>query len=501
MIKKHRIIAYLFVFAVLLLPFGAAASAEESASADVWDGSVGQGFESGDGTGKAPYIIKTAEQLAFFANSVNGGESYRDKRVELHADIDLNKLEWIPIGTEENPFAGTFMGRSHVVRGLRISDKDGKIKGLFGCIESAYIFNLILADSDIECNETAGGIVAKSVYGSVENCRSYATVSANSIAGGIVGYNFGGDVEKCINFGFVYSSNGGGIVGMNAQADGAHSLINSCRNVGRVVGGNNVGGIVGGDYGGAAVQNCINTADIAAKSYAGGIVGFGGKTEISSCRNNGDVYAEDEKSYVGGIAGSNGGNIENSYSSGNIDGNIYVGGIAGAGAASEAGIKYCYSVGVATGSDFVGAIIGDKGNSLVETCYYMVCGASDKQGKTCFGIGNTQNDGVNTKCLDYETMKWGEAYQGFDFSVWTTGGSIDYNYPELVSHGILDEAYVSEYGNGDPLRGFTEQPSDSEDGEADRSVGEARIPRWVWLIGGFVIVALFAFLAIKARKK
>ncbi len=44
------------------------------AETDVWDGTIASGFAGGTGTENDPYQINTAEELAYFAKSVNGGK-------------------------------------------------------------------------------------------------------------------------------------------------------------------------------------------------------------------------------------------------------------------------------------------------------------------------------------------------------------------------------------------------------------------------------------------
>lgn len=473
-------------------------SANGSNSASVWDGTVASGFESGDGTSRDPYIIVNASQLAHFASRVNGGEDFKDKRIELKSDIDLCGIAWTPIGTREHPFSGTFMGRGHTVSGLNIQSKDASDQGFFGCIKDAFVFNLVLFDSYIECKENAGGIAGVSIYGRVESCRNYASIVADNVAGGLVGMNQGGAVDECINFGFVYSSNGGGIVGTNLS-DGADCSVTGCRNVGAVVGGANVGGIVGSDNGESRIKNCINVHGVAGKTRVGGIVGYNALASIESCRNDQSVFAQDENSFVGGIAGENRGVVKNCYNSGDVRGNSTVGGIVGGGGNGE--ISCCYSVGCATGEASVGAIIGEKGKTKLEYCYYMAGGAAYKSGKEALGIGNAKRDTSEARRFDYETMKWGEAYEGFDFSIWTTGGNIDYNYPELNAHLPLDDEYVRKYLKGDGLRdsiGYV-PPSDNEE-PTPTPDGANSLWLFVTVFGGIALIAIGAVVYKRIRK-
>ena len=77
--------------------------------------------------------IATESQLREFANSVNGGNTYAGVTVKLTADIDLNNVDWMPIGTLANPFQGTFDGQGHWVDNLKVNvsgSATGNVAGL-----------------------------------------------------------------------------------------------------------------------------------------------------------------------------------------------------------------------------------------------------------------------------------------------------------------------------------------------------------------------------------
>ena len=66
--------------------------------------------------------IDTAEGLKELAKEVNAGENYFGYTINLMSDIDLKDVgEWIPIGTIENPFEGTFEGNYHKIDGITIN--------------------------------------------------------------------------------------------------------------------------------------------------------------------------------------------------------------------------------------------------------------------------------------------------------------------------------------------------------------------------------------------
>ena len=140
MTKLKRRIFSVFMTATLLfgmLPFG---SMTALAAANVWDGSIATGFQSGTGTSDDPYIIATASQLAYLAQQVNGGSATYDANTcfKLTSDIDISSHAWMPIAD----FTGTFDGDGHQITGLNIGTSSARdttdgYAGLFGYAETS----------------------------------------------------------------------------------------------------------------------------------------------------------------------------------------------------------------------------------------------------------------------------------------------------------------------------------------------------------------------------
>ena len=103
---------------------------EPKAAPAPWDGTVASGFARGEGTADRPYIIETPQQLAFFAQFVNGGIT--NFHVHLAADINLGNMNWTPIGNDTYSFDGIFRGNGFTINGLKISRTDLRYQGLFG---------------------------------------------------------------------------------------------------------------------------------------------------------------------------------------------------------------------------------------------------------------------------------------------------------------------------------------------------------------------------------
>ncbi len=113
-------------------------------------------FENGLGTEESPYIISTAQELLSIPYYVNGGinyEKYRNAYYKLANDIDLNGVEWTPIGTSSYPFYGSFNGNGKTISNFKISEAN-IYSGFFGFMRNASVLDLTVSDVKIEFSYT-----------------------------------------------------------------------------------------------------------------------------------------------------------------------------------------------------------------------------------------------------------------------------------------------------------------------------------------------------------
>lgn len=139
-------------------PMGGYRSALEEISKDrVSDGIAGIYSEDGrlvDGNnqktieidGETYCIISTEAQL----RAIAAGEYGMDKNFLQNGNIYLSSDEWIPIGTKDDPFTGTYSGNGFEIIGLTMKDPDAARVGMFGWAKNAEIHNITLRDYDIE---------------------------------------------------------------------------------------------------------------------------------------------------------------------------------------------------------------------------------------------------------------------------------------------------------------------------------------------------------------
>lgn len=171
--------------------------------------------------------------------------------------------------------------------------------------------------------------------------------------------------------------------------------VETCRNLGHILGDLNIGGITGAmalendldseedvEVSGTASLNfqcklravilgCENTGTITVmKQNAGGIAGWQSMGLVKNVINGGTLLGENA-SYVGGIAGQSSGYIRNCFSTGTITGNTKVGGIAGSGNT----VTDCRAMNALSAAEASGAILGSpvpsENDASVAGNYYL----------------------------------------------------------------------------------------------------------------------------------
>lgn len=235
---------------------------------------------TGSGSSSSPYLINSAADLKWLADTVNSGETFSGKIFRLENNIDISAYGesyddgrgWTPIGNATTPFVGTFDGNGKTIVGLYINRDDTDYVGLFGTIFNGNVQNLTLQDANIVGKSFAGSIVGYIEYGTVENCSVSGSVMGISTVGGVAGYPINSTIQNCtstVNAGGA-SSFIGGIAGFLADK----SVVQNCISAGSIIGSKTVGGISGSMHNStikhcAALNPSINSTDILVGRVAG----------------------------------------------------------------------------------------------------------------------------------------------------------------------------------------------------------------------------------------
>lgn len=181
---QHKILSVFSVLCMLLVlsPRSAYAASE---SYDLWTGTT----EAPDLSGTT-YTVSTAAQLAWVAQHNDDENGFSGKLIELTVNVDLSGAKlWTAIGSAAKPFAGTFDGKGHLIRGLGIiRGADGV--GLFGHIgATGVVKNIGISGGRILAgSKRRVGALAGVCAGSIENSWSMAQIAiAGNMVGGLVG--------------------------------------------------------------------------------------------------------------------------------------------------------------------------------------------------------------------------------------------------------------------------------------------------------------------------
>ena len=281
---------------------------------------------NGNGDVDTPYIITKAEELAWFRNQVNGGKNKICAKIADNVEVidlkdfchaedvsqNLKELSWVPIGTANKPYKGTFDGNNKTITNLYIKTAHNNV-GFFCMIMGATIQDLIFDNAKVENVSTTytkalctgilaggsdagtnppshikgikttknctvigqndtGGIVGNACNINIENCENRSSVKGESYVGGIAGDYYYKNIKRCTNYGTVEtvkndSQRTGGIIG---YANG--TSIEDCANYGKLTSkGWYYGGIAGEMRGNSSIQNVFSYGDMT-YTYAPGII-------------------------------------------------------------------------------------------------------------------------------------------------------------------------------------------------------------------------------------
>jgi hypothetical protein len=327
---------------------------------------------------------KQLEGLVKLTRAAKNAEDFSGKTIVLAGDIDLDGINWTPIGT----FRGTFDGKGYSISNLSVSGAD--IAGLFGQVEMGQIKNLVVNVQKIETKKgsatSAGGLVGYGLNITIENCGV-------NIADSITAYS-----EKLPRDTEGHTAYAGGLVGW---IDGP--MTTSTINNSYVVG--NVSAVSG--------ANGANAS--------GGLVGNIGLAMFKVTLNINNSY----------FAGS--------VSSSTADSNTFCGGILGCGGIFEAAVKNSYANATVNtaiadtkggrSQPYFGGIFGRWAGGTNTSVYYNSTKVTSQK------INSGVRDGAMPEgitALADADMKRQASFAGFDFSnVWAIEASYNGGYPYL----------------------------------------------------------------------
>lgn len=380
------------------------------------------------------FNISSAEALAGLAVIVNGYKSgfhdnFKGKTITLSSDIDsasLAKFIWVPIGTHDTPFLGTFDGKKHSISGI-IMDSLSQNAALFG-YNQGTIRNVHI-DKGLFSGSWVAGIAVHN-YGTIDSCLVNAKIYTMMGGAGIAVHN--GLNAKIANSEFVGSFSAKSLVWEIRDSLNLKWIFNSA------IKGFISGGIVGLNDG--SVQNVVSRGDALFELYCtsvgsyygkgmfyyGGIVGYNAQSgTIKSAESRTEMkflqapLSNCQTTYinnfaVANIVGYNAGIVENAYSNANSlnVGTCNIGRVAGV-------------VGINASSGLIDkaltktALYATYKNSLCETSASGIVGKNDGTVKNSGSMGN-----IYVVSYDSYASNW---YSGIVAGIASDGNGKIYN--------------------------------------------------------------------------
>ena len=216
----------------------------------------------------------TTTQYSSLAEALNAAKD--GGTVELLKNVTLTG-NWTTVGTETEPFKGTFDGKGYTITGLTIPTSDNEYMGFIGMLDGGTVKNVKFASVSVNGKDDVGTAVGRIINGGIVSGVQVlgGTVSGAKRVGGVVGsIKASGTVSDCTNAAVVTANdrNAGGIVGSAYYtATGQQMYITNCVNNGAVTAS---GGVCGGIVSLSAANVSGNTNTAAVKgTEVGGIVG------------------------------------------------------------------------------------------------------------------------------------------------------------------------------------------------------------------------------------
>lgn len=218
----------------------------------------------------------TTTQYSSLAEALNAAKD--GGTVELLKNVTLTG-NWTTVGTETEPFKGTFDGKGYTITGLIIPTSDNEYMGFIGMLDGGTVKNVKFASVSVTGKNDVGTAVGRIINGGIVSGVQVlgGTVSGAKRVGGVVGsIKASGTVSDCTNAAVVTANdrNAGGIVGSAYYTEtGKQMYITNCVNNGAVTA-SGVCGVCGGIVSLSAANVSGNTNTAAVKgTEVGGIVG------------------------------------------------------------------------------------------------------------------------------------------------------------------------------------------------------------------------------------
>jgi hypothetical protein len=274
-------------------------------------GDVAPGYAGGSGASDDPFRIDAAEQFVAIAYRPADFDKSFALTADLDFNgVDSNDV--LPIGLKQLAFSGRFDGQSHSLANLSIVRPEDQCVGVFGIVGPANAFprnetidysiddnddfswgvsthgsrfdttppttalirNLRLQNITIVGREFVGGLVGMGQV-VVEDCSVSEEVTGLSLVGGLIGRSMRGTLARCsVDARVTGEFSVGGLVGTTWRGSGA--IAEDCLVRGSVTGQLHTGGLIGYAEGprGEPIRRCSAACDVHGREPSGRLRGI-----------------------------------------------------------------------------------------------------------------------------------------------------------------------------------------------------------------------------------
>ncbi len=275
---------------------------------------------NGAGTEEDPYRISDADELDAVRDYMGEGVYFvlTNDIIFSEADFDFggsfyNKgAGFVPFGTDDAPFTGTFDGAGYTISGLEVNADEAS---LFGTVKNAVIKNVELNISATG-SALAAGVATKAINSSIINVFVSGNISAtgeNAAVAGVVAYANASTISAVSAEKLVIST---------ADTAGDNGVVYAAGVVARAVD-STVSGVALG-----------NGVSVKSAAYAGAVVGYGDNTIVSDTKSFADVSGESAGVIFANIGSK--AEVNNAVAGGKVNGNVAAGIVAVANGAIKA---------------------------------------------------------------------------------------------------------------------------------------------------------------------
>ena len=167
---------------------------------------------NGKGTTEDPYQITSTDELEWFRDTVNAGET--GICAELMNNLDfVNKQNdsywtWTPIGnSKDNAYVGTFDGNGYEIKKIRLVDVQAQSqtnRGLFGWIGAGgKVQDLAVSVQDVgnsSLSVSNSGLLSVNNAGTIERCSATISNLLHTDNFGMIAYKNSGKITDCWSY-------------------------------------------------------------------------------------------------------------------------------------------------------------------------------------------------------------------------------------------------------------------------------------------------------------